>query len=86
MKESTKTLRRENEYNTPTTPCTSPEVRSRNSSPSGFVNINSTNDVNSGQGSPTTQKNFPSASRTSIMAGTDIKLPIFNGNGLEYLE
>ena len=36
------------QYDTPTTLCISLEVRSRNSSPSGFVNTSNTNVVNSG--------------------------------------
>ena len=73
----------EYEYGTLTTPCTSPQVRYINSSPSGFVNTTNNNSGNSGQGSPTSQTFCPSITGVNIMAGNDIKLPIFNGNGLE---
>ena len=39
--------------------------------------------MNSGQGSPSTQNVFPSVSGANIMAGSYIKLSIFNGNELE---
>ena len=52
LEDSVENPRPKHEYNTPTMPHTSPEVRSRNLSPSRPVNTNSTNDVNSGQGSP----------------------------------
>ena len=74
----------EYEYGTPTTLHTSLKVRSRNSSHSGFSNISNNNCGNSGQGSPFSQTSYPIVPRTNIMAGNDIKLPIFNGNGLEY--
>ena len=43
----------EYEYAIPTIPCTSPEVISRNSSPSRFFNTSNTNYGNNGQGSTT---------------------------------
>ena len=66
----------ENKYDTHTTMHKSPKLRSKNLSSSGFVNTNSTNIVNSGKGSLTTQNFFPSVSGANIMAGIDIKLPI----------
>ena len=68
---------------TPTTLRTSPKVRSRNLSPSGFVTTSNTNVVNSEQESLTSQKLYLSVIVANIMAGNDIKFPIFNGNGLE---
>ena len=83
LEESTETPRPKHEHGTPTTPHTSSEVRSRNSSPRRVVNTSNTKAVNSRQGSSTTQKIFPSVSGANIMVGTDIKLSIFNGNGSE---
>ena len=71
-------------YDTPTTLHTSPEVRSRNSSLSGFVNTSNTNAMSSRQGSLASQIFCPTVIGVNIMARNDIKLPIFNGNGLEY--
>ena len=76
----------EYKYDTPMTPRTSLEVRSKKSSPSRFVNTSNTNCGNNGQGSLTSQKICLIVPRTNIMAGNDIKLLIFNENGLEYLE
>ena len=53
-KESTESLRIEHEYCIPTMLHKSPEVRYKNSSLSGFVNINSNNALNNRQGSMTT--------------------------------
>ena len=69
-------------YTIPTTPRTFPEVRSRNSSPSGFVNKSNNSHGNSGRGIPTIQI----VPRMNRITRNDIKLPIFNGNGLEDLE
>ena len=52
-------------------------------SPSGFVNTSNTNTANSGQRSSGSQPFFPNVPGVNIMAGNNIKLPIFNGNGLE---
>ena len=68
----------EYEYAIPTIPRTSPEVRSRNSSPSRFVNTSNTNCGNSRQGSIAREMLYPEVPRTNIMVGNDIKLPIFN--------
>ena len=73
----------EYEYGTPTTPCRYMEVISRNSSPSGFVNTTNNNRGNNRQGSLGSQTFFPNVPGVNIMARNDIKLPIFNGNGLE---
>ena len=54
----------------PTTLHTSPEVRYREV-------------LATGQGSPTSQNFVPNVPTVNTMAGDDIKLPIFNGNGLE---
>ena len=78
------TPRPKHEYGTPTPSHTSLELISRNLYPSRVLNTSSTNTVNSGQGSLTTQRFFPSVSGDNIMAGTKIKFPIFIGNGLEY--
>ena len=76
----------EYEYGTLMNPLIYLEVRFRNSSPSRFVNTTNNNSGNSGQGSPASQTFFPRVPRVNIMAGNDIKLSIFNGNGLEHLE
>ena len=52
-------------------------------SPSNYVHTSNTNTVNRGQGSPNSQNFVPAVPLTNTMAGDDIKLPIFNGNGLE---
>ena len=65
---------------------TSPEVISRDLYPSAFVNTSSTNIVNSGQGSSTSQNFVTTVLAINTMDGSNIKLPIFNGNGLEDLE
>ena len=67
-------------------PHTSMEVRSRKSSPSGFVNTSNNNFGNSGKWIPYSHTFYPAVPRTNIMARNDIKLSIFNGNGLEYPE
>ena len=63
--------------------CTSPEVRCRNSYPSGFVNQDNNTSGNIKQGIPTSQTFNPTLPRTNKMVENDIKLSIFNGNGLE---
>ena len=73
-------------YGTPTNPRTSSVVRSRNSSPSIFLNTSNNNSGNSGHGSPASQNLCPRAQGVNIMDGNDIKLLIFNGNGLENQE
>ena len=45
--------------------------------------MSNTNAVNSKQGSPISQNFLPIVLATNTMDGADIKLPIFNGNGLE---
>ena len=74
----------EYEYNILITPHTYPQVRYRNSSPSGCINQSNNNNGNSRQGIPTRQTFNPTVPRTNIMVRNDIKLPIINGNGLEY--
>ena len=74
----------EHAYNSPTTPNTLLEVRSRDLSPSTSVNMSITNTINRGQGIPTIPNFVPTVPLANTMAGADIKLPIFNGNGLEY--
>ena len=74
---------RECGYKSPTTLHTSPKVRYRDLSPSEFVYTSSTNAVNSGQICLNSQNFVSTVPTTNTMAGDDIKLPIFNGNGLE---
>ena len=45
--------------------------------------MSSTNVVNSGQGSLTSPHFVPTIPKFNTMVVADIKLPIFNGNGLE---
>ena len=71
------------DYGIPVTPRTSPEVRSRNTLPSGFSNHNNSNSGNSSQGNSTSGTCYLAIPKVHIIAGSDIKLPIFNGNGLE---
>ena len=52
-------------------------------SPSDSVNTSTTNTVNSRQGSSTHPNFVPTVPPANIMDGANIKLPIFNGNGLE---
>ena len=70
----------------PTALRTSPKVISRDLSPSVFVNTSSTNAINCRQGSLASQKFVSNVPTVNTMAGSDIKLPIFNGNGLKDLE
>ena len=66
-----------------TTPRASLEVRSKASSPERTINTSSTSVATSAQGSPHSLNcslNIPDA---KSMAGEDIRLPIFNGNGVE---
>ena len=82
--ESTKALEPEHVLNSPMVP----EVRTREPYPSISVNTSSTNAVNRGQGSLTSPHFVPTIHAVNTvpvnpMAGTDIKFPIFNGNGLE---
>ena len=65
-------------YDIPMTSRTSSEVRSRDLSPSRFVNTSNINCGNSRQGSPSSQTFYPAVPRTNIMARNDIKLLIFN--------
>ena len=63
-----------------------PDVRPPEKYPSIFVNMSSSNAINSRKGSPTSPHfvhTVPTVNTVPInpMAGTDIKLPIFNGNG-----
>ena len=82
--ESTEALERERAYNSPTTLNTSPDVRSRYLSPTNSINTSITNVVNSEQGSMTSQNFVSNVPTTNKMDGDEIKLPIFNENGLEY--
>ena len=76
----------EYKYAIPMNPHTYPEVRSKNSSPSCFVNKGNNNSGNRRQGDPTSQTFNTSVPRENIMAKNDIKLSIFNGNRLEDTE
>ena len=73
-------------YDIPMNPCTSPQVISRNTSPSGFDNSTNNSSGTSSHGTPTSRIFNSIVPRVNIMAGNDIKLQIFNGNGLEDLE
>ena len=75
-KESTKAIDPERGYN-------SPEVISRDLSPSAFINTSSTNIINSRQGSSAIQHFVSTIPIVNTMDEANIKLPIFNGNGLE---
>ena len=60
----------------------SPEVRSRTSSSERTVNTGSTSVATTVQGSPPSL-NFPlNNPDIDLMAGIDIRLPTFNGNGV----
>ena len=85
-KESTEAPNIERGYDTLTAPRTSSKVRYRDLSTSGFVNTSSTNAVNSGKWSPTSQNHVLTVPAVNTMVGTNIKFPIFNGNGLKDLE
>ena len=78
--ESTKALEPEHVLNSPMVP----EVSTREPYPSISVNTSSTNAINRGQRS-LTSPHFVPTNKVPInpMAGIEIKLPIFNGNGLE---
>ena len=85
-KESTEAPKKEKKHvhNSPMVP----EVRSPYQYPSISINTSSNNAVNRGQGSPTSPHFVPTIPTVNTvpinpMAGTDIDLPIFNGNGLE---
>ena len=84
--ESTEAPERERAYNLPTTMHTSPEIRLRDLYLSNSVNTSSTDAINSGQGSLTSQNFISTVPTTNTMVGANIKLAIFNGNGLEDLE
>ena len=73
----------EYKYGTSTIMRMSPEVRSRNSYPSGFFNTRNKNYGNSGQGSLASQTFYPAVPRTNIMVGNNIKPLILNENGFE---
>ena len=80
FEESTETPRSGRNY---ITPGVSPEVRSRASFFEITMNTGSTSVVTSVQGSPPSSNcslNIPDA---NSMAGEDIRLPTFNGNGVE---
>ena len=78
-KELTEAPEQERAYNSPTVP----EVRSRDLSPSNSVNTITTNTINSRQGSSTSPNFVSTLPAANAMVGDDIKLPIFNGNGME---
>ena len=61
----------------------SPKVISRNTSSSCFSNQTNNNSGNRKHGTPTSGIFNLVVPRVNIMVGNDIKLPIFNGNGLE---
>ena len=83
LEESTEAPDMKHGYNSLTTMHVSPKVRSRDLSPSEFVNTSSTNAVNSRQRSLSSQNFVPTIPTINTMAGIGIKLPIFNRNGLE---
>ena len=59
------------------------ELICRNSYPSGFVNTSNTNGVNRGQGSLTSHKKIIVVPIVNTIDANDIKLLIFNGNGVD---
>ena len=61
----------------------SPEVRSRASSPKIFVNNDSASTTTSVQEETTLFKHSSDNPNANSMAGHDIRLPTFNGNGAE---
>ena len=63
------------------TPEVSPEVRSRASSPKRVVNTDSASTVTSTQEIPPSLNHSLEKPDANSMAGEDIKLPTFNGNG-----
>ena len=81
--ESVKTPKLEREYNTPGE---SLEVRSRTSSLERVVNTGTSSDSTSAQGIPPSLDYPLDILNTKSMAGEDIRLPTFNGNGVEDLE
>ena len=82
-KESMETLRYIRNY---TTPRVSPEVRSRASSPERAINIDSASTMNSVEESPPPLNYSLENPDANLMAGADIRLPTFNGNGAEDME
>ena len=81
--ESTEAALSECGNNTPESPRASPEEIYTDLYPSKFVNTSNTNVVNRIQAIPARQTFLPYTPTVNIMVGFDIKLPIFNGNGLE---
>ena len=79
FKESAKTPKSECCY---TTPGASPEVRYRTSSPERIVNTNSTSVATSVEGSFPSLNYSLNITDSNSMAGEDITLPTFNGNGV----
>ena len=65
------------------TPGVSPEVRSRASSPERVVNTNSASTTTNAQESIPPLDHLLDNLDNNAMAGVDIWLPIFNGNGAE---
>ena len=80
--ESTKALEQECAYKFPTLP----KIILQGISPSDSINTSTTNTVNHEQGSPTSPNFVSNVPTTNTMLGAHIKLPIFNGKGLEDLE
>ena len=81
------TLDPDQDYDIPTNPRTSTttEVRPKSALKCGFVNHSNSNNRDSSQGIPIGQT-FNSNStipQVNRMSGSDIKLPIFNGNRLD---
>ena len=74
------------DYGIPVTPHTSPKVRSIKTSPCGFANPTNNNSGTSRQGTPTREIFNSIVTRLNRMDENDVKLSIFNGNGLEDLE
>ena len=71
------------DYNILVTPRTSPDVRSRNTSPNGFANQTDNNSGNNSKVTPIGGIFNSTIRRVNKMVGNDLKLPIFNKNGLE---
>ena len=68
----------------------SPEVRHRSSSPKKVMDISSLSARTGVQGGPSVTPENPSNlgnlvnnPNATLMAGTDVRLPTFNGNGIE---
>ena len=68
------------------TPAISPEVRSRVSSPERTATIGSVSPATSVREGTPPVNSEPGNPDTNSMVATDVRLPTFNGNGMEHLE